>query len=262
MKRRIRSREKAGKRPGGSDGFTLIELLISITLIAVMASILFLGLHLGVTAWDQGQTRVDHLERTRSVLDQVSQEIQSCYRMRYTDRDLLVPLIAFHGTKESVSCVTATTGLNPERWNQPFREVTYFLGEDPETGLPSLRLREAALNMGKPFEEGAGTERTLIPNVERFTLSYLMEYLGDKGKPFLTWEDEAVYNDPEEVKRLAGVIANPEALPHAVRIELVLREGTEGEDEDKGEMKRVALPPVISLISDTREISLAATGTL
>lgn len=262
MRRKIRSRKGSGVRPGGSDGFTLIELLISITLIAVMASILFLGLHLGVTAWDQGQTRVDRLERTRSVLDQVSQEIQSCYRMRYTDRDLLVSLIAFHGTKESISCVTATTGLAPERWNQPFREVTYFLGKDPDTGLPSLRLREAALDTGKPFQEEAATERTLIPNVERFTLSYLMEYLGDKGKPFLTWEDEAVYNDPEEIKRLAGVVAHPDALPYAVRLELVLREGSEEEDGDGGEMKRVPLPPVISVISDTREISLAATGIL
>lgn len=240
----------------------MLELLISITLIAMMSTILFLGLNLGVTAWDKGDKRVNMLQRTRSVLEQFSQEIQSCYRLRYKDEDLLVNLIAFHGTGKSVSFITTTPGLNPQRWNQPLREVTYFVDYDPETGRQSLLLREASLNMGKPFEEDRGDVRTLIQGVERWDLSYLVEFLGEDGKTYLDWVDEAIYNDPDAIQSISGVRARPEDLPHAVRVELVLRQTELNEEDEVIEYKLVGLPPLVSPIAATREISLAATGAI
>jgi len=49
-------------------GFTLLELLISLVMIGMIAIIISSAMRLGIRAVSTGETKIDHLERTRASL--------------------------------------------------------------------------------------------------------------------------------------------------------------------------------------------------
>lgn len=62
-----------------SKGFTLIELLISLTIVAMIAAIVFGGLRVGVRAWEKGERNVEKNQRERASLDLMKRQLASLY---------------------------------------------------------------------------------------------------------------------------------------------------------------------------------------
>lgn len=58
-------------------GFTLLELLISLTIIAVMMTIIFGALRTGVRAWEKGEKSVESQQRCRIVLSMIQRQLSA-----------------------------------------------------------------------------------------------------------------------------------------------------------------------------------------
>ena len=61
----------------GSRGFTLLELLISLTLLSVIAVLVFGALRLGVRAWEKGEATIETRQRERIVMDLLQRQMAS-----------------------------------------------------------------------------------------------------------------------------------------------------------------------------------------
>ena len=48
----------------GSRGFTLIEVLVSLTIMAIITSVAFAGLSIGIDSWQRGSRKIEELDRT------------------------------------------------------------------------------------------------------------------------------------------------------------------------------------------------------
>ena len=56
----------------GSQGFTLLEVLVSLTIMAIITSVAFAGLSIGIDSWHRGTRRIDELDR-RFLLERIIQ---------------------------------------------------------------------------------------------------------------------------------------------------------------------------------------------
>src|SRR2546421_10234157 len=57
------------RRPAG---FTLLEVLVSLTIMAIITSVAFAGLSIGIDTWHRGTRRIDELDR-RFLLERIIQ---------------------------------------------------------------------------------------------------------------------------------------------------------------------------------------------
>ncbi len=86
-----------------SRGFTLIELLVAMTLLALIAAVLFGGLRLGGSAATRIEARAEKLEDLRLVQSFLRQHLTSARPLvRIVDR---VPVVAFDGRPDGVDFV-------------------------------------------------------------------------------------------------------------------------------------------------------------
>jgi len=77
-----------------SKGFTLLELLIGITLLALLMAALVVGLHVGVRAWEQGETRLRKAHGEEERADFLVRQVASLvpYELVSTDPEMQVRL--------------------------------------------------------------------------------------------------------------------------------------------------------------------------
>ncbi|MBU0673221.1 MAG: prepilin-type N-terminal cleavage/methylation domain-containing protein [Proteobacteria bacterium] len=70
-----------------NKGFTLLELMLSMTIMAVIAGICFGVFHLGVRAWEQGETRVIANQRLRIIPELLRRQLASVSLPEWIRRD-------------------------------------------------------------------------------------------------------------------------------------------------------------------------------
>lgn len=63
-------------------GFTLIELIVSLTILALMAGIVFSALRMAVSTFDRSQTRIDEAATKRALFEQIKRQIGSLFPVR------------------------------------------------------------------------------------------------------------------------------------------------------------------------------------
>ena len=61
----------------GECGFTLLELMISISIVAVMAVIIFSAFRISIRAWEKGTNHVEENQKIRFVYDMVRRQLSS-----------------------------------------------------------------------------------------------------------------------------------------------------------------------------------------
>jgi prepilin-type N-terminal cleavage/methylation domain-containing protein len=66
-------------------GFTLLELVISITMIAIIVSILGGVMRLGYRSMESGEKKIEHLERIRASLTVIESQVQSSFPFPYVE---------------------------------------------------------------------------------------------------------------------------------------------------------------------------------
>ncbi len=87
--------------------FTLIELVIALSLVAVLLTITFSGLRVGMAAWRQGDARAEALQHGRSLNQLLVRALGGAhpYRVAAAGPDSDQP--AFHGERDRLAFVTA-----------------------------------------------------------------------------------------------------------------------------------------------------------
>jgi general secretion pathway protein J len=67
------------QRRAGTEGFTLIEMMVAVTLVAIMALMLWAVLRICVSSWQRGTEFIDANQRHRAMTDLVQKQLASIY---------------------------------------------------------------------------------------------------------------------------------------------------------------------------------------
>ncbi len=176
-------------------GFTLIELVLALSIVAVMLTILFGGLRVGLRAWQRGEQRAETLQHARSMTHLIEEALGGIYPFR-AKIDQNSPLqIVFQGKAERMSFVTVSP---PMPFAAPIAFTAVTLSMD-QGATPGLAIREKALPNFDPFEEL--TPSLVDPSITAIRFRYLRDT--ESG----TWEEN--WDAAEEL-----------ALPQAVEVTL------------------------------------------
>lgn len=183
------------RRP--APGFTLIELVLAVSILAIMITVLFGGLRIGLRAWQRGEDRAAVLEHARSMRQILEEALGgTCGYAGLAEQGAATPVILFKGEPERVSFVTVSPPISPPA---PIAFVAVTLSIDAGTA-PGLAIREKALPNFDPFE-------TVTPSlVDPAITAVRFRYLRDTS----SWEER--WDAVEE-----------HALPRAVEVTLTER---------------------------------------
>jgi general secretion pathway protein J len=182
-------------RRRAARGFTLIELVLALSIVAVMLTILFGGLRVGLRAWQRGEERAEALEHARSMTQLIEQTLSGTYAFQGQVDQNTQSRILFLGEAEKVSLVTTSPPL-PLPAPIAFTAVTFAMEAGAAFGLA---IREKALPNFDPFET---VRPSLVdPTVTAIRFRYLRDSEGG------SWEE--TWDGGEE-----------RALPRAVEVTL------------------------------------------
>jgi general secretion pathway protein J len=126
----------------GSSGFTLIEVLISITITAILVTIIFMAFRLGSRAWERGEQNLEPMQRQRAVLNLLQKQLSSictCNISRMEGKPSLL-----QGTPAEMTFLSNTSiipGSGPG-----IVKVTYRIMTDKENKSESLLVHEESLS--------------------------------------------------------------------------------------------------------------------
>ncbi len=206
-------------RPSPMPGFTLLEMIVVLTILGLMAGMIFSSFRLALNSYLKGQERIEVQARQRILIDQIRRQVGSLFPLlptaaflkgkagevlQWEDGDLLMmsqsPL--FLGTPEGMTFVTVVPlileenpglsvvsyGLSEDEWGK------YYLGamETRFTGLSSFVLM-AGFPLGKPV--------SLIDSVA----SLRFEYYGYDSTQqiyewFDSWNGEEMFSIPSAIR--------------------------------------------------------------
>src|SRR5438552_7810222 len=96
----------------GSAGFTLMEVLVATSLMAMLMSILFLGLRLGASAMQRGQRKLDEQARAVAGMDVLERQVTSAVPRVVSekhDREV-TRYVAFRGAAQQARRLAAPPG--------------------------------------------------------------------------------------------------------------------------------------------------------
>ena len=169
-------------------GFTLIELVLALSIVAIMVTMLFGGLRVGLRAWQRGEERAAALQHTRSMTQLLQEALGGIHAYRgQADKDTTAqtPVVMFQGAAERVSFVTVSP---PMSLPAAIAFVAVTLSMDAGDA-PGLAIREKALPNFNPFE-------AVAPSVVDPTITAIrFRYLRDDGTWEETWDgqDERIF---------------------------------------------------------------------
>jgi len=202
-------------RVKSAQGFTLLEVLVSITLVAMMAVMLWSAFRMSLTSWSRGTADIDVNQRRRTLLDLAKKQMASIFGVLSTVNletggGMIYPI--FWGDREAVQFVSLVSlrfqdnpGLTLVEYelvrdNGPtttFSLVEHerpYLGNDP--GRESL------------FDRNDENAVALFENLTSFSFEYLDPGAQDRGPRWLdSW-------NPREMGR----------LPTAMRLSMIARD--------------------------------------
>jgi prepilin-type N-terminal cleavage/methylation domain-containing protein len=174
-----------------APGFTLIELVLALSILAVMITVLFGGLRMGLRAWQRGEDRAAALQHARSMTQLIDEALGGTYGYAgVAKQGTATPVIFFKGQSERLSFVTASPPISPAA-AIPFVAVT--LSIDAGTA-PGLAIREKALPNFDPFE-------TVAPSVVDPTITAIrFRYLREAGSWEESWDAVEEHALPQAVE--------------------------------------------------------------
>src|SRR6185295_3858970 len=68
----MRSKQHCRSEAGVNKGFTLVEVMVALTIMALVLTVAFAGLRIGINGWERGQRAIDDLDH-RSVVERLIQ---------------------------------------------------------------------------------------------------------------------------------------------------------------------------------------------
>lgn len=195
------------RRP--SPGFTLVELVLALSIVAIMVTILFGGLRVGLRAWQRGEARASTLQHSRSMTQLLEEALGGVYPyMGLTEQGTVTPVIYFKGEADRVYFVTVSPPI-PLSATIPFVAVTLAMDAGQ---TPGLSIREKAMPNFDPFEAIA----PLL--VDPTIASVRFRYQRDAGTWEETWDSVEERSVPRAIEVTLTTTANDstEQLPPLV----------------------------------------------
>ena len=181
-------------RRQAAPGFTLIELVLALSIVALLVTVLFGALRVGLRAWQRGEERAAILQHSRGMTKMIADALGGTdWYLGLLEQGAVTPVFLFKGEAERVYFVTGSPPF-PLSATIPFVAVTLSIDGGRE---PGLAIRQKALPNFDPFETVAPT--VVDPTITRVRFRYLRE--AD------VWEES--WDTVEE-----------RALPHAVEVTL------------------------------------------
>ncbi|MBI4589632.1 MAG: prepilin-type N-terminal cleavage/methylation domain-containing protein [Candidatus Rokubacteria bacterium] len=186
-------------------GFTLLELLIALAIVGALLAILLGGLHVGLTAWHQGEDRAEAHAHLRNLSELLARSIAAAFPYRQSDREGGEAQLQFQGEEERLSFVTFAPPF-PLAPSMAFTAVTFA---QRAGGRPGLAISEKALPNFDPLEEA---EPILVDSA---VTAVSFRYLAPDGDWEDRWDGQAEQGLPQAVQvrltvRLGG---RTESLP-------------------------------------------------
>jgi len=175
-------------------GFTLVELTIAMTLLALMAVILYGAFYLGQRAVEKGQARAEESQRVRSVEEVLAGYIRSAYPYRPSPRD---PSIFFSGEENGLTFVSA---LSLGMGGRGMAEIIIsWDGEGDGAGQLTLG-EEVPLRLeGESSAEGYRNRVVLGERVTGFRIEYL-DPQGNEGQWVNQWDGKEKRSLPRAIR--------------------------------------------------------------
>jgi len=214
---RLRARARAG-RHHAARGLTLLEVLISISVLALIGTLIY-GAFDGMSRTRKGIGRMsDRYHQGRTALSRISREIQSAYLSRHQpiDQNYITRKTAFVGQDSSPADRVDFNGFAHKRLaadahESDQAEIGFFAARDPEDSSKlDLVRRESKILDLEPTK--GGVINVLAENIESFSLQYLEPLTGE-------WVDSW------DTTQAAGQL---DRMPTQVWITLVLKDGPGG----------------------------------
>jgi prepilin-type N-terminal cleavage/methylation domain-containing protein len=186
-----------------SDGFTLLELLISITILAVIVTLIFGGLKIGVDAWEKAEKDIEENQRLRVLVELIGSQIASLYTWEKVRLPEQTPFFMKGGEKslEFASLIP----LLAESEGRPVH-VRYEVVRDEESGKEQLLLYQKDLAFLGPEhepkrQEGNSAPVTLVPEAEEILFQFLYRESGEEEPRWIKeWGEEKQGDLPLAVK--------------------------------------------------------------
>jgi len=168
-------------------GFTLLELLISLVMIGMIAVIISSAMRLGIHTVNTGESKIDHLERTRASFTIIDSQIQSQIPLTFEENG--EKKYYFQGDRESLQFSS-----NYSLWGgQKGYVMVRYKVESDETGKQFLAVSENIIGTS------SSREARLFSAVDAIHFEYFFkDPTEEKGEWVDRWTDTA--NIPEKVK--------------------------------------------------------------
>ncbi len=205
------------RRRGRSGGVTLLEVLVSISILALIGTLIY-GAFDGMSRSRAGISRIsDRYHQGRGAIARISRELQAAFLSRHqpADKNIAVRLTAFAGQDSSPADRVDFTAFAHRRLVRNTHEsdqceVGYFGSRDPDRDKLDLVRREAKVIDLEPTR--GGVVNVLAEDIESFNVQYLDPVTGE-------WVDSWDSTQPA---------AQFERLPSQVWVTLVLNGGPGG----------------------------------
>lgn len=189
-----------------SSGFTLVEVVVSLTLLAIIAVVIYSSFRVVLRIYDGSHQRIERQARERVMVDYMRKQLGSLFPLRPTasflqpqearefdpdqTRDALIrartPL--FHGTASSVTFVTVAPFMHLK--NPGMTVVRYGIAED-ERGEAYLGAMEDRFVGVQSFDYMAdlpqGKPLVVVEGIDELSFSY---YGYDSESDAFAWFDE------------------------------------------------------------------------
>jgi len=195
-----------------SHGFTFLELLISLTILSVVAVMVYTALNLGTRAAEHGEARSTENQRARAALALIARHLKSAYPLTLQAEG--ETYVYFFGEPNELSFVSAAG--RPETGG--LEKVTYFLREDRDRRR-SLWVRTSAPTLPADLlnaREGSLRQETrVLPEVESIAWEYLGSGQNREGGNEQNREEGSGLNREEWSESWSG--KKEHRLPTAVR---------------------------------------------
>lgn len=191
-------------RRRAAPGFTLIELVLALSIVAIMVTMLFGGLRVGIRAWQRGDERAAALQHSRSVRQLLEQGLAGTYwYLGRTDQTDATPVLLFKGEADRLSFVTVSPPIPPPT-SIPFVAVTLSMDAG---STPGLAIREKALPNFDPFE-------AVAPSVVDPTIaSIAFRYRRSGGEWEEAWDSTEERALPEAIEVTLSATADGSVAP-------------------------------------------------
>jgi general secretion pathway protein J len=142
------------------SGFTLLELIIALSILSMVIVLIGRGFHLGINAWEKGESETRWTQRLRVLSGLMSQQLKSAYPYMVEIDDEKV--ILFKGETDSVLFVTTLA----DSLYGGFKWVRYSFSEE------TLMYREGLLPDKELTGEISGDDEIMDTNIEEVKFEY------------------------------------------------------------------------------------------